>query len=151
MIQTFAIQFGVQLETEGEPGAPDPDRVLFGSTVALTNDEVNFQFACAYADDVAQQLTRTVFEMEANAPTPMADMADALNEIPNMAGGVWKAKREKSMGENYQLGLPIFLKGNSWIRYFPRGVNAVAQKLTGPDGLSLQVVLIWQYGIKAGG
>ncbi len=151
VVQTFEIQFDMKLVPEGMPGAPDPKNVLYGSTLALTNDEVNYQFACVFSDSVAQQLTRTLFEMDIDEATPMEDMGDALNEIPNVAAGVWKAKREKSMGEHYQLGLPIFLKGNSWIKYFPRGVNAIAQKLVGPGDVSLQVILIWQYGLNAGG
>ncbi len=151
VVQTFEVQFDIKLEIDGMPGAPDGNDVTYGSTVALTNDEVNYQFACVFSEEVAQHLTRTLFEMEINEATPMIDMGDALNEIPNVAAGVWKAKREKSMGEQYQLGLPIFLKGNSWIKYFPRGVNAIAQKLVGPDGVALQVILIWQYGLNAGG
>lgn len=151
VVQTFEVQFDVQLVTEGMPGAPDPDSVLYGSTLALTNEEINYQFACVFSKEVGQQLTRTLFEMDADEATSMEDMGDALNEIPNVAAGVWKAKREKSAGEQYQLGLPIFLKGNSWIRFFPRGVNAIAQKLVGPGGVSLQVILVWQYSVNAGG
>ena len=151
VVQTFAVQFDIELAVDGMPGAPDAENVVYGSTLALTNDEVNYQFACVFSDKVARMLTRTLFEMDIDEATPMADMGDALNEIPNVAAGVWKAKREKSMGENYQLGLPIFLKGNSWVKYFPRGVNAISQKLKGPGDVSLQVILIWQYGINAGG
>lgn len=150
-VQTFRIQFGIELTLDGMPGAPDGNNVLYGSTLALTNEEVNYQFACVYPDQVARNLTRTLFEMEDEETVRMEDMSDALNEIPNVAAGLWKAMREKSMGEHYQLGLPIFLKGNSWIKYFPRGVNAIAQKLSGADDVSLQVVLIWQYGTNAGG
>ncbi len=150
-VQTFKIQFEIDLTLDGMPGVPDGDDVLYGSTLALTNEEINYQFACVYPDKVAKQLTRKLFDMEDDEDTPMVDMSDALNEIPNVAAGLWKAMREKSMGEHYQLGLPIFLKGNSWIKYFPRGVNAIAQKLSGPGDVSLQVILIWQYGTNAGG
>jgi len=151
VMQTFEVQFDIKLEPDGMPGAPDGDNVVYGSTLALTNDEINYQYACVFSEEVAQMLTRTLFEMDIDEATPMEDMGDALNEIPNVAAGVWKAKREKSLGEHYQLGLPIFLKGNSWIKYFPRGVNAIAQKLKGADGIELQVILIWQYGTNAGG
>ena len=151
VMQTFQIQFDVKLSVDGMPGAPDPEDVVYGSTLALTNDMVNYQFATVFSEPVAQHLTRALFEMDIDEDTPMADMGDALNEIPNVAAGVWKAKREKSAGEQYQLGLPIFLKGNSWIRYFPRGVNAIGQRLSGPDDLTLQVILIWQYGNNVGG
>jgi len=80
----------------------------------------------------------------------LADIADALNEFPNVAAGMWKAMRDRC-GERYQLGLPLFMRGNSWLRFFSKGVNAVAQRLCGPEGISFQIVLIWQSGVKPGG
>lgn len=148
--QTFRVQFDLELELDGMPGTPDPHDVSFGSTIALTNDVINYQYACAFDDKTADSLTRTLFAMEADEEVTREDMSDALNEIPNVAAGVWKAKREAS-AENYQLGLPLFMTNNSWITYFPRGVNAISQKLRGPDDVRLQVILIWQYGEKAGG
>jgi CheY-specific phosphatase CheX len=150
-VQTFEVQFGVKLVAEGMPGTPDPTDILYGSTIALTNDQINYQYACVFDDATAKGLTRNLFAMEDDEDPSMEDMGDALNEIPNVAAGLWKAMREKSAGEKYQLGLPIFLKGNSWITYFPRNVNAIAQKLKGPDGVSLQVILIWSFGDNAGG
>lgn len=150
-VQTFRVQFDLELIPDGMPGTPDPQDILYGSTIALTNDEVNYQYACVFTDDTATRLTRTLFDMEDDEDVSMEDMGDALNEIPNVAAGVWKAKREKTAGEQYQLGLPIFLKGNSWITYFPRNVNAISQKLRGPGGENLQVLLIWRPGENAGG
>nr|MEE4266770.1 chemotaxis protein CheX [Candidatus Krumholzibacteria bacterium] len=150
-IQTFDVQFGMEMVPDGMPGTPDPTDVLYGSTIALTNTQINYQFACVFPEQTAKGLTRVLFGMEEDEDPPMEDMGDALNELPNVAAGVWKAMREKSAGEQYQLGLPIFLKGNSWITYFPRKVNAVAQKLKGPDGIVLQVILIWCYNENAGG
>ncbi len=151
VVQTFEVQFGLKLELDGMPRAPEPGDVHFGSTIALTNDEINYQFACVASTEVTQKLTRILFAMEDDESTPFEDMGDAMNEIPNVAAGVWKAKREKSANEQNQLGLPIFLKGNDWIKYFPRGVNAIAQRLSGPGGISLQVILMWRYGTIAGG
>jgi hypothetical protein len=88
--------------------------------------------------------------MDEGETPPLEDIADALNELPNVAGGMWKAKRE-AWGETYQLGLPMFARGNSWIRFFPRGVNAMSQRLVGPRGLTLQMVLIWRYSESPGG
>jgi len=149
-IHTFRVQFDMTLVPDGMPGSPDPSNVLYGSSIALTNADVNYQYATVFEEKTAVDLTRSLFAMEDDETPSMEDMGDALNEIPNVAAGVWKAKREK-VSEQYQLGLPIFLKGNSWITYFPRGVNAISQKMSGPKGESLQVILIWQYGIKSGG
>lgn len=148
---TFATQFGIELETDGMPGVPDPTEVMYSSSIALTNEEVSYQYATVFDKHSTEYLTRNLFDMEEDEELTMEDIGDALNEIPNVAAGVWKAKREKSANEWYQLGLPIFVKGNSWITYFPRGINAIAQKLKGPEGVKLQVILIWQHGDNAGG
>jgi len=150
-IQTFEVQFDVELETDGMPCIPDPQDVDFGSTIALTNDEINYQFACVFDNNTSIRLTRVLFDMEEDEEVTLEDRGDALNEIPNVAAGVWKAKREKSAGEQYQLGLPIFMKGNGWIKYFPRGVNAISQKLKSSDGICMQLVLIWRYVTNNGG
>ncbi len=150
VIQTFDVQFGIKLKPVGMPGRPDPTNVLFGSSVALTNDEISFQFVCTFDKFTGVELTRVLFDLEPDEEPPMIDMGDALNEIPNVAGGVWKAKREK-FDEHFQLGLPIFLKGSSWIQYYPRGVHAISQGMEGPDGIKLQVSLIWRYIEHAGG
>ncbi len=148
---TFRTQFSMELVTDGMPSAPDPEDILYGSSIALANEEISYQYATVFNDQTAQALTRTLFDMEEDEELSMEDMGDALNEIPNVAAGVWKAQREKSAGEWYQLGLPTFLKGNSWIKYFPRGINAMSQKLKGPGGICLQVILIWRYNDNAGG
>ncbi|MFH2051815.1 MAG: chemotaxis protein CheX [bacterium] len=148
--ETFSVQFGIDLALDGMPGTPDPGGVIFGGTVALTSEKINFQYACAFPEETARDLTRILFALEDDANVPMEDLGDAMNEIPNVAAGVWKAKREPK-GENYQLGLPLFIRGSGWIQYFPRGVNAVSQPMTTPDGRKLQVVLSWQNGTDAGG
>lgn len=150
-VHTFKTQFDMELVTDGMPGVPDPVDVVYGSSIALANEDIRYQYATVFSEDTAHSLTRLLFDMGPDEEVTLEDLGDAVNEIPNVAAGVWKAQREKSANEWYQLGLPIFLKGNSWITYFPRGINAIAQKLNGPDGISLQVILIWQHGDNAGG
>jgi CheY-specific phosphatase CheX len=149
--QTFLVQFEMELELVGMPGTPNPDLIAYGSTLAVANDQVNYQFACAFPENTARALTKILFAMDDDEEATLEDMGDGLREIPNVAAGVWKAMRERTAGEHYQLGLPIFLKGNSWVRYFPRNVNAIGQTLRARDGTVLQMVLIWQYGQHAGG
>ena len=149
-IHTFKVQFDMELKTVGMPGRPDPENILFGSSVALTNDNISFQFAFVFDKHTGEQLTRVLFELGPDETPTMEDMGDALNEIPNVAAGVWKAKREKH-DEHFQLGLPLFLKGSSWVQYWPREVNAISQRMEGPDGINLQVALIWRSVEIAGG
>lgn len=149
--QTFRVQFHLDLEVVGMPGAPNPDLIDYGSTLAVANDQVNYQFACGFPEDTARSLTRILFEMDDDEEPTLEDMGDGLREIPNVGAGVWKAMRARNAGEQFQLGLPIFLKGNGWVRYFPRNVNAIGQTLRAPDGTVLQLILIWQYGQRVGG
>ena len=89
-----------------------------------------------FPEQTAKGLTRLLFGMEEDADPPMADMSDALNEVPNVAAGVWKAMREKSVGEKYQLGLPLFLKSNSWITYSPKSQRRSPETKKDLTGLS---------------
>jgi len=148
--QTFSRQLGEEFEPVGTPGAPDCENVSFGATIALTGEEVNFTFAVVCDAWSAAWLARRFFELPAEEEPSLADTADALNEIPNVAAGRWKAIRREH-DEQYQLGLPLFMRGSSWLRFFSKGVNAVSQRLHGPDDTSVQVVLIWQCGVKPGG
>ena len=147
---TFELQLGQEFETVDGPGTPDCDAVTIGATIALTGDCANFTYALVCNDDTAVKLARWMFEIPDDEDPGLADTADALNEIPNVAAGMWKAKRDQK-GERYQLGLPMFLRGSTWLRFFSKGVNAVSQKMVGPENTELQVVLIWQTGVKPGG
>jgi CheY-specific phosphatase CheX len=147
---TFELQIGQEFALDGTPGSPDCDAVTFGSTIALTGEAANFTFAVVCDDVTAAQFARWMFDLDAAENPGLADTADALNEIPNVAAGMWKARRDQK-GERYQLGLPMFLRGSTWLRFFSKGVNAISQRLVGPEGTKLQIVLIWQSGVQPGG
>jgi len=148
--QTFALQLGEEFVADGSPGSPGCEDVSFGATIALTGELVNFTYAVVCDERSATWLTRRFFALEQDDEPALSDVVDALNEIPNVAAGRWKALRREH-DEQYQLGLPLFMRGSSWLRFFSKGVNAIAQRLVGPDDVSLQVVLIWQSGVRPGG
>lgn len=148
--QTLRRQLDFEFKLDGSPGAPCSQTVAYGSTIALTGEHANYTYAVACDQTTAYWLTRRFFELDPDAEPELADIADALNEIPNVAAGNWKAKRQ-DCGERYQLGLPLFMRGNTWLQFFSKGVNAISQRMVGPDGMSLQIVLVWQSGVKPGG
>ena len=148
--ETFRRQIDAEFVTVGTPCAPAYDEVTYGATIALTGEAANFTYAVTCDNDTAGWLTRHFFDLGPDEDTVLADLADAMNEIPNVAAGLWKARRSEH-GEKYQLGLPIFMRGNGWLRFFSKGVNAISQRLAGPEGVTLQVVLVWQSGAKHGG
>lgn len=143
--KTLSVQFGWEFTLAGMPAQPDPSQCDYGSTIALTGDGTRYTYAVVCNRSSASAFARAFFDLDQDEDPDLADLADAINELPNVAAGVWKARREKH-GESYQLGLPIFMRGNSWLQYFSKGVNAIAQTLQDPEGHSLQVVLIWQSG-----
>jgi CheY-specific phosphatase CheX len=143
--KTLSVQFGWDFALAGMPDQPDPSRCDCGSTIALTGTDTRYTYAVVCNEISAKAFTRAFFDLAPEEDPSQADVADAINELPNVAAGVWKARREKH-GESYQLGLPIFMRGNSWLQYFSKGVNAIAQPLQDPAGHVLQVVLIWQSG-----
>ncbi len=143
--KTLSVQFGWEFALAGMPTQPDPGNCDYGSTIALTGSDTRYTYAVVCNETAAKAFTRAFFAMEPGEEPDIADVADAINELPNVAAGVWKARREKR-GESYQLGLPIFMRGSSWLQYFSKGVNAIAQPLVDPEGHVLQVVLIWQNG-----
>ncbi|MEZ4388588.1 MAG: chemotaxis protein CheX [Candidatus Krumholzibacteriia bacterium] len=147
---TFERQMGQRFDLLGTPCSPACDDVTIGATIALTGECANFTYAVVCNDLTAAQLARWMFQIPEDEDPNLADTADALNEIPNVAAGMWKALRDVK-GERYQLGLPLFLRGSTWLRFFSKGVNAMSQHLAGPDDTVLQVVLIWQSGVKPGG
>ncbi len=148
--ETFRVQIGANFELVGTPETPNCEAINYGATIALTGNGANFTYAVVCDETTAAWLTRKFFDLGDEEEATLADLADALNEIPNVAAGMWKARRSE-YGEQYQLGLPLFMRGSSWLRFFSKGVNAVSQRLAGPEGTSLQVVLIWQSGVKPGG
>ncbi len=148
--KTLSAQFGWEFSPAGEPDQPDVNRCDYGSTIALTGPDTRYTYAVACDQTVAEAFTRAFFAMEPGEDLDIADVADTISELPNLAAGVWKACREKR-GESYQLGLPIFRRGNSWLRCFADGVHAIAQPLRDPAGHVLQVVLIWQSAGSAEG
>jgi len=148
--ETFPRQLALTFAPIGPPTAPDCDDISYGSTIALTGGDANFTYAVVCNEATTAWITRRFLDLAADAELSLADLADALNEIPNVAAGMWKARRSRC-GERYQLGLPLFMRGSSWLRFFSKGVNALSQRIGGPEGISLQVVLVWQSGVKPGG
>ncbi len=148
--QTFAIQLGWQVTPVGMPGAPDLGASDYGSTIAVTSPSTLFNFAVVCSEAATRSIATLALDLDPDTEPALCDLADSLVEVPNVAAGLWKTFRKKR-DESYQLGLPIFMRGSGWIRFFSKGVNAIAQKLRDPDGQEMQVILIWQSGDPTGG
>ena len=148
VIEACDVQMGVTLEPEGNVRPPDPTRSAYGSSIALTDVDGGSNMVLVGDADSCARLTRAMFDMEDDEEVGEEDMADALGELVNITAGGFKAKCAEA-GKKLQLGLPLFLEGGGCIEFFVNGVSGAAQPLVGPDGIRIQMVLIWKGGDTA--
>ena len=145
VVETCRIQMNLALEVAANPSDPRDAEVDFGSSIALTSDSGGWQLAVMGNQPACNALTRDLFAMEPDEEPVMADMADALGEIVNVAAGVLKSSRAAA-GQKVQLGLPLFMEGKGCIEFFASGIQGMAQTVHGPGDLEVHVILIWQEG-----
>ncbi len=145
VVNTCDVQMDLHLEVDSNPGDPREAKVDFGSSIALTSETGGWNLAVMANRPSAEILTRVLFAMEDSETPEMEDMADAVGEIANVAAGVMKSSRAEA-GQKVQLGLPLFLEGRGCIDFFASGVQGLSQSLSGPESLSVHVILIWHEG-----
>lgn len=145
VVQTCSIQMDLDLEVDPHPSDPREANVEFGSSIALTAENGGWQLAVMANKPSCEILTRALFAMEADEEPEMADMADAIGEIANVAAGVLKTSRAQA-GQKVQLGLPLFMEGGSCIEFFASGIQGMAQTVRLADSLEAHVIIIWQEG-----
>jgi len=150
VVDTFSIQLGLEVEPDGAPTTDCTASVAYSSDITLTGNIRSWVLTLICDDHAGKLFTRTFFEIPADEDPTMEDISDALAEIPNVAGGMFKAIRAEA-GEKLRLGLPIFSKGSGSARLFPRGVKWIAQNIRGPEELTFQIGLIYQDGAEAEG
>jgi len=145
VVDTCAIQMNLALSVDPNPSDPRDADVEYGSSIALTAENGGWQLAVMGSRGSCEMLTRNLFAMADDEEPAMADMADALGEISNVAAGVLKASRVAA-GQAVQLGLPLFMEGRGCFEFFASGIQGMAQTVRGANGLSAHVILIWQEG-----
>ncbi|HPF34287.1 MAG TPA: chemotaxis protein CheX [Candidatus Krumholzibacteria bacterium] len=142
-VETCDVQFEQTYELTEE--MPDLDAARCGSSISLTNDQGGMILAILCDQETGESLTRLLFALEEDEDVPLEDMADALNEIVNVAAGVFKALRAEA-GQPLNLGLPLYLEGGNSIKFIRSGTKDQSRLIRHPDGTSIQVHLIWQEG-----
>lgn len=145
VVDTLEIQVGLEIEVDPSPSDPREANVEYGSAIALTSETGGWQLAVMASKESCDILTKALFAMEDDEEPEMADIADAVGEIGNVAAGVLKASRAKA-GQAVQLGLPLFMQGSSCIEFFASGITGMAQTIRGEGGLEAHVIIIWQEG-----
>lgn len=143
VVETCDVQFAQVYEVVDQ--APDLDAARCGSSISLTNDQGGMILAMLCDRATGESLTRLLFEMDEDEEVPVEDLADALNEIVNVAAGVFKSLRSEA-GQSLNLGLPLFLEGGNSIKFVRSGTKDQSRLIRHADGTSIQVHLIWQEG-----
>jgi hypothetical protein len=145
IIETCNIQFEQEFAIVDE--APDLDQAACGSSITLTAENGGMILAILCDKPTGESLTRLLFAMEDDEEVPLEDMADALNEVINVAAGVFKGFRSEA-GQALTLGLPLYLEGGNSIKFVRSGTKDQAKLLKHADGSGIQVHLIWREGTK---
>ena len=116
-----------------------------GSTLALTS-ETGTWVLIALCDEVSsQKLTRLLFAMDEDEDVTLEDMADAMNEILNVAAGVFKTRRTPK-GEQLTIGLPTFLDGDEAIMHLSDQVETMTRTISTEDDVCMKIFAFWQDG-----
>jgi hypothetical protein len=144
VVNTCATHMGLALAVEADPADPRAADVQYGSSIALTADDGSGWHLAVMGDrESCQKLTRILFAMEAHEEPAMEDLADGIGGIASVAAGVFRSRRVAA-GERVQNGLPRFMHGRSCAEFFGSDLQGLSQSLSGPDGIRLHVVIIWQ-------
>lgn len=141
--ETCDIQLGIKLDrSSGDPGDPAAD--WYGSSIRLPAENGAWNYGIVCDRHSCEELTRLLFAMEDDEAVPLGDMADALNEVINVAAGVFKRKRV-AVQESLQIGLPSFMERVPEFDIQGKGLRAASCRLDG-GSLDLYVVIYWQEG-----
>lgn len=135
----------IQLERDyaARDGNPDLQGVVCGSSITLNSPSGSVILAILCDLPSGESLARLLFAMDGDEDVPLEDLNDALGELINVAGGVFKGFRSK-LGQTYSMGLPIPLGIHSRTDFTLSDTMGLTQLLKHADGTSIQVHLIWQ-------
>ena len=118
-----------------------------GSTLALSGEGGTW-ILIALSDRIsAQNLTRVLFAFEEDEEVTLEDTADALNEVINVAAGVFKKYRDES-GERLTIGLPTYLDGEEATSFLNESMKDMSQTIRTQDGINMKIIAFWQEGAK---
>jgi len=108
VLETCSLQFDLHYAPLPDFAHPDSDRSLWcASSVELPIAGGSWLLAVAGEREVVAALTRTMFGMGRDEQPSTEDLADALNEVANVAAGVLKSYRIDA-GQRMGIELPSF-------------------------------------------
>ena len=149
VVETCDVQLGWRFEETDRPDAPQPGNTCRGSSLALSSDAGTWLLIALCNRDSAQHLTRALFAMDEDEDPLLEDLADALNEIVNVAAGVFKSRRD-DVGERVCIGLPTYLDAGESVCELKKHVTRKSRVISNGKGVDIRVFAFWQEGAGHG-
>ncbi len=149
VVETCEVQLGW---TFAQTECPDTQRTQSpcrGSTIALSSAGGTWLLIALCDRDSSHRLTRALFAMDADEDVGVEDAADALNEVMNVAAGVFKSHRD-GRGEKLEIGLPTYLDGEEAACRLSENVARRSRVISTDDGVHMRLIAFWQEGADHG-
>ncbi len=150
-VRAFIETCDVQLDwlfSEAVDPSGDASDICRGSTLALPGDVGTWVLSVVCNEPSSQRVTRMLFAMEEDEPVELEDAADALNEVVNVAAGVFKKYRD-ALGEHLDIGLPTYLDGNEAASLLSDSLHGKSRTINTDDGVSLKIIAFWHEGVES--
>jgi len=148
-IQAFIEICAIQLDWDFKDNTArfhqQPLETSRGSTLALTCENGTWILIALCDVDSSLQLTRMLFAMDEKGEVKLEDVADALNELLNVASGVFKSKRE-AFGERLTIGLPVYLNGDEAAVGLTDKLDNMTGTIRTQEGVCLKLYAFWREG-----
>ena len=145
MIETAGVQFELDLVPAAETVDFKTSGYSCGSAIGLNSASGVMLLVMLCDLNSAEEMTRLLFAMDEDEEIPIDDTADALMEIINVAGGVLKTRLAR-MDSEFELGLPLFLEGDTCLEHIRHDSKDTGRRLESETGVSLNVNVIWREG-----
>jgi hypothetical protein len=145
VIETCGVQLDWAFAPLDDPSPPDVDSACRGSTIALTSQGGTWLLIALCDLESSHSLTRALFAMDEDEDVCIEDSADALNEVMNVAAGVFKARRN-AQGEKLNIGLPTYLDGEEAVCHLSERVARRSRTIGTDDGVRIRLIAFWQEG-----
>ncbi len=149
VIETCDVQLDWTFTPIDDPATGLAESQCRGSTITLTSDSGTWLLIALCDLDSARRLTRELFAMDDDDEMMVEDIADAMNEIVNVAAGVFKSRRDEC-GERLSIGLPTYLDGDEAFSSLSDRVARQSRVLGTDDSVCSRVIVFWQKGANSG-
>jgi hypothetical protein len=149
VIETCGVQLDWTFTPIDDPVPRDGDAMCRGSTIALNSLGGTWLLIALCDLESSHSLTRALFAMDEDDEVSIEDSADALNEVMNVAAGVFKSRRD-TRGEKLSIGLPTYLDSEETVCNLSERVARRSRTICTEDGVRIRLIAFWQEGAGHG-